>query len=541
MLDCLSIQDGKVVISQYFLGTMLFIGDYAEGTDQEIQVVDGQQRLTTITILFSALSDRFREIGEDKLSQQLFRYIMTEDDNGESVRILKSQSHYPFFSYYIQDREKNYTQEAVSEEECCIEETYKFFYTQLDEKNIKKSMSKRCGSEVVYSSEYIDILKAVRDQVLQTTFVSISTTDKKQANMIFEILNAKGKRLAEVDLIKNKIFEVLDDVEPADFAEEWKKIKNILNSGKETIGLETFYRHFWSARYKKSSKSRLYDDFNKYVVPKNKKTYNNFLLDMEKYARYYMLILNPKREDYNNRKEYFPVVQMFNILNNYFGIVQVRIVELALLRLKEEELIELKSYKKVLSLLVTFHFVYNSLMRGNPNQIEKIYSVFAVESLKCKNKEEVKCLINNKLIEQLVKLLPKREEFIANFIELEYSKKDGPCNIKTKYVLNKINAYFEKSELFSDDSTIEHIIAEADGKESLNIGNLILLEGTLNQEADKMLYSDKVAVYKKSKYLWVKQFVSENPDWKISAIEKRAKKLAEFYYDNIMMSEIKIY
>ena len=52
---------------------------------------------------------------------------MTEDDNGEPVRILKSQSHYPFFSYYIQDREKNYVQEAVSEEEYCIEETYSFF------------------------------------------------------------------------------------------------------------------------------------------------------------------------------------------------------------------------------------------------------------------------------------------------------------------------------------------------------------------------------------------------------------------------------
>lgn len=65
--------------------------------------------------------------------------------------------------------------------------------------------------------------------MLGTTFVSISTKERKQANMIFEILNAKGKNLTETDLIKNKIFEVLDDVEPADYAEEkWKSIKNIL-------------------------------------------------------------------------------------------------------------------------------------------------------------------------------------------------------------------------------------------------------------------------------------------------------------------------
>lgn len=540
MLSCLSIKDGKVVNSQYFLGTMLFIGDYAEGTDKEIQVVDGQQRLTTITILFSALSDRFRQLGEEKLSKQLFRYIMTEDDNGEPVRILKSQSHYPFFSYYIQDREKNYLQEAAGEEECCIEETYKFFYEQLEEKNIRKYLTKWCGREDVYSSQYVEILKAIRDQVLQTTFVSISTTDKEQANMIFEILNAKGKRLAEVDLIKNKIFEVLNDTEPADYAEEaWKRIKRILNSGKETIGLETFYRHFWSTRYKKSSKNKLYEDFNKVVVPKNKQVYKTFLVEMERYAKYYMMILNPKREDYDNRKEYYPVVQMLNVLNNYFGIVQVRIVELSMLRLKDDDLIDLKNYKRILSLLEVFHFVYNSLMKGNPNKIEKIYSTFAIESIECENKSAVRNLINSKLIEPLIDLLPEKDDFTKRFVELEYSKHDCPCNIKTKYALNKINAYFEECELFSDDGTIEHIISEAEGEESLNVGNLIILEGLLNKEADNMEYSDKLMIYSKSKYVWVNKFLNKNLEWQKSLISERAEEMAILFYDDIVLKEIK--
>lgn len=232
MIGCLYVENGKLTNNQYFLGTMLFIGDYAEGTDKEIQVVDGQQRLTTITILFSALSDRFLEAGEDKLSKQIFRYIMTEDDNGESVRILKSKTHYPFFAYYIQQREKEHVQDPLSEEEYCIKETYMYFYEQLEEKKVRKLLTKRCGTDEVKALDYVDILKVIRDQVLQTTFVSISTTDKEQANMIFEILNAKGKRLTEVDLIKNKIFEVLNYTEPADFAEEeWQKIKGILNGG----------------------------------------------------------------------------------------------------------------------------------------------------------------------------------------------------------------------------------------------------------------------------------------------------------------------
>lgn len=541
MLNCLYISEGKITNSQYFLGTMLFIGDYAEGTDKEIQVVDGQQRLTTITILFSVLSDKFLSIGEDTLSKQIFRYIMTVDDNGEKVRILKSKTHYPFFSYYIQQRDKQYIQEAVSEEEHCIEETYKYFYEQLDEKKIKGYLKRKHGAEVVLSLEYVDILKAIRDQILQTTFVSISTTDKEQANMIFEILNAKGKRLAEVDLIKNKIFEILDDTEPADFAEEkWQQIKKILNDGKETVGIETFYRHFWSSRYKKSAKNKLYDDFNKIIVPKNKKVYTEFLLEMEKYAKYYIMIMNPKRENYNNRKEYYPIVQMLNVLNNYFGIVQVRIVELAIVNLKEKGLIDLKYMKHILTLLESFHFAYNSIMRGNPNSVEKVYSAFAIETVKCTDKIKVKELVENKLVVPLQKLLPKKEEFIDNFVELRYSKRDLPTNIKAKYVLNRINCYYENKELFSEDGTIEHIISEVEGDECLNIGNLILLENELNKEADSMKYCDKIATYKRSKYKWVKDFISKNPNWISTMILDRAKEMAECYYDNILKKDMDI-
>lgn len=106
MMGNLAISNGKISASQYFLGTMLFIGNFTEGTDQEIQVVDGQQRLTTITILFSALSDRFVELGETTLSRQIFTYIMTEDDDGKEVRILKSKTSYPFLrtSFKIKKR-----------------------------------------------------------------------------------------------------------------------------------------------------------------------------------------------------------------------------------------------------------------------------------------------------------------------------------------------------------------------------------------------------------------------------------------------------
>ena len=116
--------------------TMLFIGNL-EMAGQTLDVVDGQQRLTIITILFSAISDHFREIGNSKLSERIFQYIMTEDDNGESVRVLQSKTHYPFFAYYIQDIKKEIREDANSEEEICIQETYDYLYQRTSESSLR--------------------------------------------------------------------------------------------------------------------------------------------------------------------------------------------------------------------------------------------------------------------------------------------------------------------------------------------------------------------------------------------------------------------
>ena len=100
MLNCLIVSEGKVNYDQYFLGTMLF----------------------------STLSDRFIQINQNTLSEQIFKYIMTTNDDGEVVRIIQSKTHYPFFSFYIQEREKTNIENPSTEEEQCIKETYEYLY-----------------------------------------------------------------------------------------------------------------------------------------------------------------------------------------------------------------------------------------------------------------------------------------------------------------------------------------------------------------------------------------------------------------------------
>lgn len=534
MLNCLIVDNERIIFDQYFLGTMLFVGDCFDGVKNEIDVVDGQQRLTTITILFSALSDRFIQSNQNTLSEQVFKYIMTTNDDGDPVRIIQSKTHYPFFSFYIQEREKDNIQDPSTEEEQCIKESYEYFYNNLSEDKLRAVLKNKYGNEVVNQLNYIDILKAVRDQVLNTTFVSISTKERKQANMIFEILNAKGKNLSDVDLIKNKIFEIVNDTEPADYAEEkWKSIKSILNSRNIDVGFVQFYRHFWISKYKKSGVNKLYDDFKSNIRPANKKRYKEFLSEIERTAEIYVKTIYPQREDFKNRKEYFGLIQSIRILSNDFNIVQARIALIALLEARESEIITLKQLKSTVYYLENFHFAYNAICSMPTNKLEKIYSNFSISLRKCNDKVEARKILKS-LHQQLDSIFVSYQEFENEFIKLTFTKENKISNIKTRYVINKISAYYEKSELFDDEGSIEHILPESENKSNNNIGNLILLEQNLNIEADCLPYSEKCIIYRKSSYNWVQTFISENSEWNEDKILERAKQLSSLYYNKIL-------
>lgn len=536
MLDCLIIDNGEIVNTQYFLGTMLFIGNL-NMAGQQLSVVDGQQRLTTITIVFSALSDHFKDIGNETLSKAIFKYIMTENDNGEPVKILKSDTSFPYFQYFIQDREKKEKKKANSEEEECIKQAFDYLYKKTGEDEIKKYLQKKYDKEQIAKLSYENLLMHLRDQILASTVVTICTEDKKDANKIFEILNAKGKRLASVDLIKNKIFDVLNKTEPVDIADDkWNEVKKHLYSGNYTVGLSTYFRHYWRSKYSNSSEAQLFEKFIKTIQPQNADIYNDLLDDLIKNAKYYSQIINPKREDYDNKKQYFWLVQSLRILANDFNIVQIRTLLMALFDARDRDVLKAKDFKNLVLYLEGFHFAYNALLSRRANVLDNIYSNHARAIRKCDSREEIKKEIVA-LRTELDEIYPSYQEFKDAFVALCYSKKDHPDNLKVRYAINKLNCYYSGNgqEVFSDDGSIEHIFPESLDSKALNIGNLILLERTLNESADiKNYITKKEEDYCKSSYKWIKDFMNEHDDWEVTDIEERAENMAEVFYNDIL-------
>lgn len=524
--------DEAVKSDDYFIGSILLTGDY-NSSGKDLEVVDGQQRLTTITILLSALADTLHKIKEDELSDIVWEYIIGKDDNAEPYPILFNEMQYPYFQYYIQKKER---EEVIPtcEEEDRIKTAFEYFEYNLKEENLRKNINRVNPNAEINQYSYKDLLKGIRDQVLNCYVICIWTTETKYANEIFEILNAKGKQLSSVDLIKNTIFTVLKKDIPDDPQIKWKKIKNILSYENGRIDFSTFYRQYWISKYKKVTYDKLYDDFVD-TIPSDEQSYSAFINDLYNESLTYMKIVNPKREDYKDRKEYYYLVESLKNINNVFGIKQTRIAYMALFNAKEKEVITHKQFKNAVQIIEDFHFVYNAVCTLRANAFESIYSRFAISLNKATDANQAERAIDD-LHERLMALYPEYEVFESKFIKLQYSKSPIATNMICKYIVNRLDKFYSGREVARDDGSIEHIMSEDKNVDySLNIGNLILLEVDLNRDCDNSAFDEKFEKYAKSSYEGVKVFLNEyksSSSWGQKEISDRAKNLAKILYEN---------
>lgn len=528
ILEGIKQEDKKLINTDYFIGTMVFSG--SEKKDESIEVIDGQQRLTVITILLSVLTNKFKNIKEEDLAEATFEYIKTKDDYGRPIPKLKSITSYPYFEAYVQSIKKMDV-EPATEEEINIKQTYNYFESELEEMKLKGKY------DFNENTPYKDLLIAIRDQILQMNVISILTEEKDSAYEIFEILNAKAKNLASIDLIKNTIyskFHADNNAKDKIIENKWEGIKTTLRSRNPNIGFATFYRHYWISKYQKTTNSKLYDSFKKHIKS-NKKSYEEFVEDLSTIAETYMKIVSPNIDDYNNRKEYNWLIQSLKAIEKTFGVTQARIALLALFELKSNDKISSKAFKDAVNYIENFIFAYTGVLKNQANIYESRFSKLAIELRESKNKSDTNNILKEYLYQKFEDRYPQKEEFLSGFVRLRFSKQESPTNTITKYVLNKISSKLNNSEVYSIDSSIEHIINEdISNDNTLFIGNLICLEIDLNNEASDLAYEEKLEVYKKSKYDQVLNFCNKYPNFNENDIEKRSKILGEYYYDNIL-------
>ncbi len=531
-INSLKMVNGQLAVSDYFLGNIVLVGEFETDKSKEMKVVDGQQRITTITILLSVLSKLFTVLNEAILQKNVFKYIMGEDNDGKEFAVLKNETPNPFFAKLVQKIDSDGA-EPYTEEQDRVAFAYDYFQLELSEIKLKQRLMKKYDSKLVNNISYVDLLKIVRDQVLHSVVVAISTPNENQANMIFEILNSKGKGLNSLDLIKNNIFEILKEEEPIDEAKGyWKNIISNLTSESVRVDMSVFFRHYWNSKYANSSEAKLHNSFlNK--VEKKDKEYLKLLKELEKESKIYFNILNPNIQFYDNKKQMFYLVEAMYAIHNIFNISQSRVLFLGLHSAYTSEKITGKQLKLITKTLENFHFSFNSIGSGRPSAIGSAFSKLSIE-LRSKSKEDL-TLIIDKFIIDLKKKMPTYEVFKNRFTKLQFSAIDDlPGNTLTKYVVNKIENQLASRDKNEDFGSVEHIVPGGSHESSLNIGNLVLLEIELNSKAGNLIYDSKKQFYLESNYKSIKDLLLKHKSFSPDSITARAENLCEFYYTKIL-------
>jgi len=220
-------------VLEYFIGPLVLIGDDDTTTvdiNKEFQIVDGQQRLTTVTIILSALVQVFKKLGINESANGLYGYIEGSDDDSNVFFKLVNESPKPYFQNSIQRYEQRIEMPS-SDEERKLKDSYNLIIKELDDK--QRSFANEF--------EFTNYLKALRSQILKLKTIFITVDSEEEAYTIFETLNARGINLAAIDLVKNSLFKVLNYDHPDDDAQTmWKRIRTNLISNKYSVNMDVF-------------------------------------------------------------------------------------------------------------------------------------------------------------------------------------------------------------------------------------------------------------------------------------------------------------
>ena len=364
----------------YFIGHMVFEGKF---TENEFKVIDGQQRITTIIIMLCVIRDLFFEKGLNNLAEGINdKYIFARDVDNNPYIILENRMPYPILQSYVQSipTEKNKSQKPTKSGEKKIIKAYDHFYTLFKNKEEHE-------------------LKDLRDKILNLEVIFVATSDNVDAYSIFMTLNATGKDLTVVDLVKNQVFHMYPRQTHMDEPNDtWKKILD--NTNDKAI---KFFNNYWSSRYKKISDPRLFKEFHKNII-KKKVPIKDFLKQLLDDSLIYRKINTPSKEDWIGQNEY-PIYFSIYAISEVFGIDVANAMLMSLIREYQNKSISLCYIIKALNSIEKFHFIHNAICSNRSSGLDQLYSKYSRDLLNVVDKQE-----KHLIIDKFIKNLEEKEE-----------------------------------------------------------------------------------------------------------------------------------
>ncbi|BAW58041.1 rloF like protein [Helicobacter pylori] len=269
--------DGSDQIEGHFIGSILYVLDGITHSDNALLIIDGQQRLTTITLLLTALRDRLNDEDEflEKFSHQKIQndYLINSDKDGDKkFRLILSESDKDtLLSLIDKDRRK------PSEPSSKIVENFKLF-----EEWIRKNTNQ---------------LETIFKGLEKLMIVEIALEKgKDDPQLIFESMNSKGMGLVQTDLIRNYIvMETEIEKQESFYNKYWRAMEEEFKQNKKWFN--QFVRHYLTIKTREIPNiNKVYVAFKHYQQERGIET-EVLLQDLQKYCGYFCRIVFKKESD----------------------------------------------------------------------------------------------------------------------------------------------------------------------------------------------------------------------------------------------------
>ncbi len=488
--------------------------------DREFSVIDGQQRLATISIFVLAAIDKLDRLAHagthpeenrERASGLRSRYVGEKDPASllESSKLFLNATDNPFYQDYLVQLRPPLNPRGLPKSNRLLWDCFAYFRKRLDEID-------------AFNADGAAIATMVTETVgRQLLFILISVDDDLNAYTVFETLNARGLELSTTDLLKNYLFSRIKV--PADLEALQRRWRALVSTVRQELFPE-FLRYHLLCELPRIRGERLF----KIVRERVRAPQQVFsLVDaLERRAELFAALSDvnhaywteaPGSRAHVRELQLFRVRQVIPLI---FAVWE---------RFSREDV------ARVLKLLSVISFRYSVVSGLNPNHLESVYSSAARAVL------EGTMTSPKQVFEHLSPIIVEDSKFEQDFAGLTVTTK-GPGKRLAKYILGRLETDLSGRSIDSDtdSATIEHILPEnpsAQWEPSFprdqwdaavyRVGNLTLLEPSLNRRIANDDYSVKLDLYRQSTYEVARALADGYPtEWTLPILNARQKEMA---------------
>ena len=512
--------------SYHFLGLIVYTK-----TEQQLKfdIIDGQQRITTITLILNCIQDLINDIFKEDPSLgsiKKYRNLLVEIENTLYVksteeRRLKTSNENKkedeLLNVLIYSLDSN---ERLQWEKDIIKEGH-FNAREKILKNPKSDWDKRSlqGKNAFKAHMFIkkyltetyfnqssdkviklDKLHNLVESILnKTKIIPFETISESEAFKLFEVLNDRGIAVSSVDLLKNVCLKNgTNEIQIEDIHNNWKEV---FHNELQTDNYIFFLRTSHNSRYNFITKNQLFEGFSSKIKNLDyKKTVDFLIKDLLFDAKYFNLSTGVNQTKDKN------INSLIQILNNT-GSIQHHTITLSALRVLSVSN-SLNVHKKLMEILSsTLEIILSMIVNGERfNKIEKVFPSIAAD-IKSYTDEPTVLSALVKAITRLNDLKDKNPSFKYSsivFDKIDFSPNNNSGN-KLMSIFIMLYKYSIGSTLNKDYIELEHICPQKKSSHSYwknfsdkliySIGNGLLTNRKSNSSLSNKSFPDKKQIY----------------------------------------------